>query len=81
MVHRATGIFAMTEMHLTTLTRQFPKAAERAHLVTAFSTISQYRNEDVPDPIGCDIPVFEETFRILNDAMPQIIAYMDQISN
>ena len=77
LIRRATGIFAMTELHLTTLRRQFPKAAENAHLVTAFSTIPAYQNQDVPDPIGCDQHAFEETFRILEDAMPQIIDFLD----
>lgn len=77
LVRRATGIFAMTEMHLTTLRRQFPQAADRAYLVTDFSTLGKYRHTDVPDPIGCAPEVFEETFRILDDAMPQIITHME----
>ena len=79
LVHRASGIFAMTKMHLTSLRKQFPKAADRAHLVTAFSTIEAYRNQDVPDPIGRQKALFDETFRILEDAIPQIIAYMDAL--
>ncbi|MFT4637107.1 MAG: protein-tyrosine-phosphatase [Verrucomicrobiales bacterium] len=77
LVRRATGIFAMTETHLITLRKQFPKAASRAHLVTEFSTIPAYRDQDVPDPIGLDQSAFEETFHILEDAIPQIIAYLE----
>ncbi len=80
LVKRATSIYAMTEMHLTTLRKQFPKAGTRAHLVTEFSTIPEYRDRDVPDPMGGEAEDFEETFRILEDAVPQIIAHMDQLT-
>jgi protein-tyrosine-phosphatase len=79
LVRQATSIFAMTEMHLTTLCRQFPKVRERAHLVTEFSSLPEYRDRDVPDPIGREIEVFEETFRILDDAIPRIIQHVDEL--
>ncbi len=76
-VRAATHIFAMTEMHLATLRKQFPKTRAKAHLVTEFSSLPEFRGKDVPDPIGGETEAFEETFRILNDAIPRIIAYMD----
>lgn len=78
LVKRATSIFAMTEMHLSTLRRQFPKEAAGAHLITDFSTLSEYQGKDIPDPIGGDQEDFEETFHILDDAIPQIIAHLDK---
>ena len=75
-VQSATDIFAMTQMHLTSLKRQFPKA--QARLLTEFSSIPSYRDQDIPDPIGGDREEFEETFRILADAIPRLIAALDR---
>ena len=77
-VKRSTNIYAMTEMHLATLKRQFPKEAARARLLTEFSTLSEYRDQDVPDPMGGNQAAFEEIFRILNDAIPRIIDDLDR---
>ncbi|MEM7316319.1 MAG: hypothetical protein AAF497_24570, partial [Planctomycetota bacterium] len=71
-VKRATNIYAMTEMHLATLKRRFPKEAAGARLVTEFSTLPEYRDQDVPDPIGGNRAAFEEIFTILNDAIPPL---------
>ena len=81
LVNQATGIFAMTRMHLETIRKQFPKARERAYLVTAFSSFPEYRDQDVPDPIGQELAAFEETYRILADAVPRILAHMDSESS
>ena len=75
---RATNIYAMTEMHLATLKRQFPKEAAGARLVTEFSTLSEYRDQDVPDPMGGSPEDFAEIFAILDDAIPQIIDDLDR---
>jgi len=77
-VKRSTNIYAMTEMHLATLKRQFPKEAAGARLVTEFSTLSQYRDQDVPDPMGGSQADFEEIYTILGDAIPQIIEAIDR---
>jgi protein-tyrosine-phosphatase len=77
-VKSATNIYAMTEMHMTTLKRQFPKEAVGARLVTEFSTLSEYRDQDVPDPMGGAQMDFEEVFTILSDAIPQIIDDLDR---
>lgn len=80
LVRQATAIFAMAEMHLATLRRQYPGVSGRAHLLTEFSSLPQYQGSDVPDPIGMDLEVFEETFQILQDAMPRVIAHVDRIA-
>ena len=77
-VKSSTNIYAMTKMHLATLKRQFPKQAAEARLVTEFSTLSEYRDQDVPDQIGGAQAAFEEVFAILNDAIPQIIDDLDR---
>ena len=76
-VRQATHIFAMTEMHLTSLRKRFPKEGRGAKLVTEFSTFEAYRNRDVPDPMGGDAEDFLETYSLLEDAIPRIIAHVD----
>ena len=74
-----TDIFTMTEMHLSTIKRRFPKLSDRARLVTEFTTFRSYQNQDIPDPMGRDREAFEETFYILEDAIPRIVAHVDKL--
>ena len=76
-VRQATHIFAMTDMHLTTLRKRFPKESRGARLVTEFSTLEAYRNRDVPDPMGGVAEDYLETYALLEDAVPQIIAHVE----
>jgi protein-tyrosine phosphatase len=77
LLRRATHIFTMTEMHLVSLRKQEAKTRDRAHLITAFSTDPSQRNQDLSDPIDGGPKAFEETYRILADAMPQIIRFVE----
>ncbi len=80
LVGRASHIFVMTEMHLSTLWRQFPRTKTCSYLITAFSTLPEYRNQDVPDPMGNDVEAFEETYHIFEDALPRLIKFVKRTS-
>ena len=77
LLRRATHIFTMTDTHLVSLRKQEPKARNRAHLITAFSTFGEHKDQDLADPIDGGPDAFDETFRILNDAMPHIIRFVE----
>jgi protein-tyrosine-phosphatase len=74
----ATHVFAMTEGHLATLEARFPDHADKFFLIREFSGISDKRQGlDVPDPIGMGMAAYEEVAKVLEAAIPSIIAYID----
>jgi len=74
----ASHVFAMTEGHLATLERQFPSHSDKFFLVREFSGITDKRQGlDVPDPIGMGPAAYEEVAKVLETAIPSIIAYLD----
>ncbi len=76
----ATHVFAMTEGHLAVLENRFPEHSEKFYLVREFSGISDKRQGiDVPDPIGMGMPAYEEVAKVLESAIPAIIAYVDSV--
>jgi protein-tyrosine-phosphatase len=78
MLGEATHVFAMTEGHLAVLENRFPQHADKFFLVREFSGISDKRQGiDVPDPIGMGLPAYEEVAKVLDAAIPSIIAYVD----
>jgi protein-tyrosine-phosphatase len=74
----ATHVFAMTEGHLAALEARFPGHSDKFFLVREFSGISDKRQGlDVPDPIGMGMAAYEEVAKVLETAIPSIIAYID----
>jgi protein-tyrosine-phosphatase len=81
MLNAATHVFAMTEGHLAVLESRFPQHADKFFLVREFSGISDKRQGiDVPDPIGMGLPAYEEVAKVLDAAIPSIIAYVDSVA-
>ncbi len=77
-LNEASHVFAMTESHLTVLENRFPQHSDKFFLVREFSGISDKRQGiDVPDPIGMGLPAYEEVAKVLDAAVPSIIAYVD----
>ena len=79
-LNTATHVFAMTEGHLAVLEARFPEHADKFFLVREFSGISDKRQGiDVPDPIGMGPAAYEEVAKVLDAAIPAIIAYVDSV--
>ena len=75
----ATHVFAMTRCHLDTLERRFPQYAPKFYLVCEWVEIPGMGvGIDVPDPIGSGRAAYEGVAKILDLAIPAIIAYIDQ---
>jgi protein-tyrosine-phosphatase len=80
-LNAATHVFAMTEGHLAVLEARFPQYSDKFFLVREFSGISDKRQGiDVPDPIGMGLPAYEEVAKVLDAAIPSIIAYVDSVA-
>ncbi|MEI6605236.1 MAG: low molecular weight protein arginine phosphatase [Verrucomicrobiota bacterium] len=75
----ATHVFAMTQSHLNTLESRFGQHAEKFYLVCEFADIpGQGIGGDVPDPIGMGRAAYEEVAKVLEQAIPTLIAFIDQ---
>lgn len=71
-------VFTMTESHLATLMSQFPDHEDKYYLLREFSGIKDKREgTDVPDPIGMGMPAYQEVAKVIEAAIPNIIAYVD----
>ena len=78
LLREATHVFAMTEGHLALLEARFPEFSDKYFLVREFSGITDKRQGiDVPDPIGMGPAAYEEVAKVLEAAVPAIIAYVD----
>lgn len=74
----ATHVFAMTEGHLAVLEDRFPEHAEKFYLVCEFIDLpGKGIGADVPDPIGMGKRAYEDVSKILDRAIPAIVAYID----
>lgn len=74
----ASHVFAMTEGHLAALEAFFPHHSDKFFLVREFSGITDKRQGvDVPDPIGMGPSAYEEVAKVLEAAIPKIVAYVD----
>jgi len=75
----ATHVFVMTEDHLAALEARFPQHAAKYYLIREFSGIREKREGiDVPDPIGMGTHAYEEVAKVLEAAIPSIIACVEQ---
>jgi protein-tyrosine-phosphatase len=74
----ASHVFVMTEGHLAVLEARFPHHSDKFFLVREFAGITDKRQgTDVPDPIGMGPAAYEEVAKVLETAIPAIIAYVD----
>jgi protein-tyrosine-phosphatase len=79
LVEQATHIFAMTAGHLEALENLFPEYTDKFYLTCEFVDIpGRGVASDVPDPIGMGRKAYEETARTLDQAIPTLIAFIDQ---
>ncbi|HEX5790965.1 MAG TPA: low molecular weight protein arginine phosphatase [Luteolibacter sp.] len=75
---KASHVFVMTEGHLVSLESRFPQHSDKYYLIREFSGIKDKRDGlDVPDPIGMGQAAYEEVAKVLEAAIPNIIAYVD----
>ena len=76
----ASHVFAMTEGHLAALEACYPQHSDKFFLIREFSGITNKRQGvDVPDPIGMGPAAYEEVAKVLEAAIPAIIAYIDSV--
>ena len=78
LVERATHIFAMTGAHLETIHLLFPHGVEKTYLLREFEEPGTTVWRDVPDPIGLGREVYEECARTIKNALPSVLAFVEQ---
>jgi glycine hydroxymethyltransferase len=78
LVDQATHIFAMTGAHLETIQSLFPQSAEKTFLIREFEEPGTTVWRDVPDPIGLGRDVYEDCARIIKNALPGVLAFVEQ---
>jgi glycine hydroxymethyltransferase len=78
LVGRATHIFAMTGGHVETIQALFPHGAEKSFLLREFEEPGTTVWRDVPDPIGLGRDVYEDCARIIKNALPSVLAFVEQ---
>lgn len=78
---KATHVFAMTRGHLQALESAFPEFSDKFYLTCEFVDIpGEGIGADVPDPIGMGSRAYDEVAKVLELAIPAIIAYIDSNS-
>lgn len=79
LIERATHVFAMTCQHLAVLHEMFPEHEEKFYLACEFVDLpGRGVGCDVPDPIGCGATAYHEVAETLDQAIPTLIAFIDQ---
>src|ERR1700741_725271 len=78
LVDRATHIFAMTGAHVETIQTLFPQSADKTFLLREFEEPGTTVWRDVPDPIGLGREVYEECARTIKNALPSVLAFVEQ---
>jgi glycine hydroxymethyltransferase len=78
LVDQATHIFAMTGAHVETIQTLFPQSAEKTFLLREFEEPGTTVWRDLPDPIGLGREVYEECARIIKNALPSVLAFVEQ---
>src|SRR5438270_55037 len=78
LVDRATHIFAMTGGHVETIQTQFPQSADKTFLFREFEEPGTTVWRDVPDPIGLGREVYEDCAHIIKNALPSVLAFVEQ---
>ncbi|HYY13938.1 MAG TPA: low molecular weight protein arginine phosphatase, partial [Chthoniobacterales bacterium] len=80
LVEHATHIFAMTGAHLETIQMLFPHGSEKSFLLREFEEPGTTVWRDVPDPIGLGRDVYEDCARTIKNALPSVLAFIEQSS-
>ena len=79
LLEKATHVFAMTSGHLEALENLFPEYSDKFFLVCEFVELpGRGVAADVPDPIGMGRKAYEQTGKTLDQAIPTLIAFIDQ---
>jgi glycine hydroxymethyltransferase len=78
LIDRATHIFAMTGAHLETIHMLFPQGVEKTFLLREFEEPGTTVWRDVSDPIGLGREVYEECARTIKNALPSVLAFVEQ---
>lgn len=79
LLKEATHVFTMTRGHLGLLEEHFPEFSDKYYLACEFVDINGMGlGADVPDPIGMGKKAYEDVARVMGEAIPAIIAYIDQ---
>ena len=78
LVDRATHIFAMTGAHLESIQMLFPQGSEKAFLLREFEEPGTTVWRDVPDPIGCGREVYLLCAETIKNALPSVLAFIEQ---
>jgi glycine hydroxymethyltransferase len=78
LIDRATHIFAMTGAHLETIQMLFPQGAEKSFLLREFEEPGTTVWRDVLDPIGLGREVYEDCARTIKNALPSVLAFVEQ---
>src|SRR5206468_13012087 len=78
LVDRATHIFAMTGAHVETIQTMFPQSADKTFLLREFEEPGTTVWRDVPDPIGLGREVYEDCAHIISNALPSVLAFVEQ---
>src|SRR5205814_10053829 len=78
LVEGATHIFSMTGAHLETIQMLFPHGAEKSFLLREFEEPNTTVWRDVPDPIGLGREVYEDCARTIKNALPSVLAFVEQ---
>jgi glycine hydroxymethyltransferase len=78
LVDGATHIFAMTGAHVETIQTLFPQSADKTFLFREFEEPGTTVWRDVPDPIGLGREVYEDCAHIIKNALPSVLAFVEQ---
>jgi len=79
LLKEATHVFTMTRGHLAALEDHFPEFSDKYYLTCEFVDIAgKGLGADVPDPIGMGKKAYQDVARVLDEAIPSIISYIDQ---
>jgi protein-tyrosine-phosphatase len=79
LLEEATHVFTMTSSHLAVLESRFPEFSEKYYLACEFVEVpGKGIGADVPDPIGMGSEAYQDVAKVLNEAIPAIISYIDQ---
>ena len=82
LLEEATHVFTMTSGHLAALEDQFPEFSDKYYLTCEFVDIAgKGLGADVPDPIGMGKKAYQDVAKVLDEAIPTIIAYIDQTTH
>lgn len=78
LIEEATHVFTMTGGHLAVLEDLFPEHSDKFYLACEFVDLPDKGiGADVPDPIGRGKRAYKDVAKVLGQAIPAIIAYID----